>query len=174
MARSPSEIPLHYLFAHNAWATEQLLVLYETLTEEQRAATAPGAVGNALQALHHIVQAEQGYLSRLAPTLAQSHWQPYLAKDFGAVRERAAELERLWSVYAATDPDAGATCRAEWPDVTHEFPAGMEIVQAISHSYAHREQVCTILTTLGLQPPELQGLAWGNATRLLRRLPPSR
>jgi hypothetical protein len=53
--------------------------------------------------------------------------------------------------------------------VHHEFPAGMEIVQALSHSHAHREQVCTILTALGLQPPDISGLAWGDATGLLRR-----
>ncbi len=39
----------------------------------------------------------------------------------------------------------------------------MEIAQALSHSHAHREQICTIITTLGLQPPDISGLAWGDA-----------
>jgi hypothetical protein len=47
----------------------------------------------------------------------------------------------------------------------------MEIAQALSHSYAHREQVCVILTSLGLQPPDISGLAWGDAMGCLRRLP---
>ena len=170
MPRRPSEIALHWLFAHNAWATDQLLSVYETLSAEQRAATAPGAVGNVLETMHHLVQAETGYLTRLAPDLRPPHWERHLAKNFAAVRACANELEGLWSAYAARDPDAGEVRRAVWPDVIHEFPAGMEIVQALSHSYAHREQVCTILTTLGLQPPELQGLAWGDAMGLLRRI----
>ena len=97
------------------------------------------------------------------------HWGLRLAEDFAAVRERANELEALWTTYAATDPDAGALCRVTWPDVRHEFPAGLEITQALSHSHSHREQVCTVLTTLGLQPPDLSGLAWGDAAGLLRR-----
>ena len=170
MARPPRAIPLHYLFAHNAWANAQLLSLCETLPEEQQSATAPGAVGTVFETLHHLVQAECGYLRRLAPDLAPQQWPPQLDKDLAAVRSRANELEALWSEYAARDPDGGEIRRAVWPDVTHEFPAGMEIAQALSHSSAHREQVCTILTTLGLQPPELQGLAWGDAIGLLRRI----
>jgi uncharacterized damage-inducible protein DinB len=172
MARLPESIALHYLFAANGWATDRLLSICEQLPESQLAATAPGAVGTLFETLHHYIQAECGYLSRLAPDLVPGHWQPYLAKDLASVRARADELDRLWEAYAASDPDAGAIRRVEWFDVTHEFPAGMEITQALSHSYAHREQACTILTTLGLQPPELQGLAWGDAVGLLRRSPP--
>jgi uncharacterized damage-inducible protein DinB len=171
MPRSPAEIPLHHLFAHNGWATEQLLSLAEQLSEDQLTATAPGAVGSVFETLHHYIQAEGGYLTRLAPHLRPAHWELYLQKDFGAIRARAHELDGLWSAYAATDPDASTLCRVDWPDVRHEFVAGMEIAQALSHSHAHREQVCTILTTLGLQPPDISGLAWGDATGLLRRLP---
>jgi uncharacterized damage-inducible protein DinB len=169
VARPAGAIPLHSIFAHNAWATEQLLAFSEKLNEQQLAATAPGAVGTLFETLHHYIEAEGGYLSRLAPNLRPAHWPRYLSTDFASVRTRAAELEPLWSTYAATDPDASAVCRVTWPDVTHEFPAGMEIVQAISHSYGHREQACTILTTIGLQPPDLSGLAWGDAHGLLRR-----
>jgi uncharacterized damage-inducible protein DinB len=171
MARSPDRLPLHWLFAHNAWATEQLLAFCENLSEQQLAATAPGAVGSVFETLHHVIQAEGGYLSRLAPELRPAHWQRYVAKDYASIRERARELEGLWNTYAAADPDAAAIRGVTWPDVRHEFPAGVEMAQAVSHSYGHREQVCTILTSLGLQPPDLSGLAWGDAMGVLRRLP---
>jgi uncharacterized damage-inducible protein DinB len=45
---------------HNAWATEQLLSFCENLTEEQLAATAPGAVGSVFETLRHLIQAEGG------------------------------------------------------------------------------------------------------------------
>jgi uncharacterized damage-inducible protein DinB len=162
------------LFAQNAWATDKVLSLCEGLTPEQLAARAPGAVGTLSETMHHYVQAECGYLSRLAPELIPPDWHPALSKDLRAVRARADELAPLWSAYAATDPDASEIRRKEWWDVTHEYPAGMEIVQALSHSYGHREQACAILTTLGIEPPELQGLKWGDELGMLRRLPPAR
>lgn len=162
---------LQYLFAHNAWATDRLLDFCGGLSEEQLAATAPGAVGNVLETLHHYVQAEGGYYTRLALDRRPAGWVRPLAKDFAAVRARADEMKELWGEYAASDPDASATRGWTWPDVRHEFPAGMEIAQALSHSHAHREQVCTILTSLGLQPPDISGLAWGDAMGWLRRLP---
>lgn len=169
MTRSADQIPLHYLFAHNAWATEQLLSFCEDLSEEQMEATAPGAVGSLFETLRHLVQAECGYFSRLTNDPLPAHWQPYLERDFAVVRQRAKELENLWLEYAATDPDAGELRVKQWPDVRHTFPAGMEITQAISHSHAHREQACAIITSLGLQPPDISGLAWADAMGMLRR-----
>ena len=169
MTRSPQQIPLHYLFAHNAWATEQLLSFCEGLSERQMSATAPGAVGNLFETLRHLVQAECGYFSRLTSGKLPPHWQPYLERDFAVVRARAKELEGLWLAYAASDPDAGELRSKQWPDVLHTFPAGMEITQAISHSHAHREQACTIITSLSLEPPDISGLAWGDAMGMLQR-----
>jgi uncharacterized damage-inducible protein DinB len=163
--------PLVWLFAHNAWATDRLLDFCGGLSEEQLAATAPGAVDSVLGTLQHYVQAEGGYYTRLALDARPAHWDLYLAKDFDAVRERAAEMKELWAAYAATDPDPSATRGWTWPDVRHEFPAGMETAQALSHSHAHREQVCVILTSIGLQPPDISALAWGDSTGWLRRLP---
>ncbi len=159
MSRPPEQIALYHLFRHNAWANARLLDFCERLSAEQRAATAPGAVGSVAETLHHFVQAEGGYLSRVAPDLTPAHWERFLAKDFAAVRARAEEMERLWLEYAARDPDPSEIRRKEWPDVTHEFPAYMEIAQALHHSTAHREQVCTILTAVGLEAPDLQPLA---------------
>ena len=169
--RPPVQIPLHHLFAHNSWATLRLLAFCERLPPEQIHATAPGAVGSTFETLHHVVQAECGYLARLAPALKPTEWQPYLDKTLEAVKTRAVTLAGLWDTYAATDPDAETPCRPRWPDGrVSEYPAGMEIVQALHHSTAHREQICTILTTLGLEPPDTQGIAWGVELGMIRRL----
>lgn len=44
------------------------------------------------------------------------------------------------------------------------------MAQALQHGHAHREQICTILTSIGLQQPDLSGLAWGDAMGMLRRI----
>lgn len=170
MPRLPEQVPLYQLFLHNAWATEKLLDSCEPLTAEQLRATVPGAVGSLFETLHHFVQAEGGYLSRLAPELTPAHWEPRLAKTFEAVRSRARELKPLWLTFAATDPDAAQLHRKRWPDVTHEFPAYMEMAQALFHSHTHREQACMIVTSLGLEPPDLQPIAWADEIGALRRI----
>ena len=80
-------------------------------------------------------------------------------------------MKERWAAYATSDPDPSGTRGWTWPDVRHEYPAGMEIAQAFSHSHEHREQVCVILTSIGLQPPDISGLAWGDSMGWLRRLP---
>jgi len=38
------------------------------------------------------------------------------------------------------------------------------IAQALHHGNVHREQICSVLTTLGLEPPDLQVWAYAEAT----------
>jgi uncharacterized damage-inducible protein DinB len=45
----------------------------------------------------------------------------------------------------------------------HATRAGIFLAQAINHANHHREQVCAILTGLGLEPPDIQ--AWEYAWR---------
>ena len=39
--------------------------------------------------------------------------------------------------------------------------ASVFVSQALHHGNAHREQICSILTSLGIEPPDVQ--AWGFA-----------
>ena len=170
MPRPPEQLALHHLVAHHAWANARLLEFCEQLDDQQLAATAPGAVGTVAETLRHFVQAEAGYLSRLAPELIPPDWDPHLARDLPSIRARAEHLASLWLEYAARDPDPSEIRRKQWPDVTHEFPAYMEITQALHHSTIHREQVCMILTSIGVAPPDLQPLAWADEMGVLKRI----
>lgn len=69
MARAVAEIPLHSLFAHNAWATGELLTFCGQLRAEQLAATAPGAFGTLFETLHHFIESDGHYVGRVAPQL---------------------------------------------------------------------------------------------------------
>jgi uncharacterized damage-inducible protein DinB len=46
-------------------------------------------------------------------------------------------------------------------DGTYEVNAGVVVAQALHHGNAHREQICAILTSLGMEPPDIQ--PWGFA-----------
>jgi uncharacterized damage-inducible protein DinB len=37
-----------------------------------------------------------------------------------------------------------------------EVRAGVIVAQALHHGNAHREQICAILTSLGIEPPDIQ------------------
>jgi uncharacterized damage-inducible protein DinB len=39
-----------------------------------------------------------------------------------------------------------------------------------NHGTEHRSQVATILTTLGIEPPELSGWEWGLASDRMRKV----
>jgi uncharacterized damage-inducible protein DinB len=39
-----------------------------------------------------------------------------------------------------------------------------------NHGTEHRSQVATILTTLGIEPPELSGWEWGLAAGKMRKV----
>jgi hypothetical protein len=55
----------------------------------------------------------------------------------------------------------------------YEVEAGVIHAQIANHGNVHREQVCAILTSLGIEPPDISGWAFGVATgRMADALPP--
>jgi uncharacterized damage-inducible protein DinB len=45
-----------------------------------------------------------------------------------------------------------------------EVRAGVIVAQALHHGNAHREQICAILTSLGIEPPDIQPWEYAWAT----------
>ncbi len=43
-------------------------------------------------------------------------------------------------------------------------PVGLRLAQVVHHGTDHRSQVCTALTSLGIEPPEIDLWAWARAT----------
>ncbi len=89
-----------------------------------------------------------------------------LSEAFGLLRSRAETVAELWSTYARSDPDPSAVCKSR--SLSLESTAAVQVAQAVSHSHEHREQVRVILTSLGVEPPDISGMAWGRAHGLLR------
>jgi uncharacterized damage-inducible protein DinB len=49
-------------------------------------------------------------------------------------------------------------------DDTYEVRLGVILAQALYHGNAHRQQICTILTALGMEAPDLQVWAYAEAS----------
>ena len=144
-------------YRQNEWATLVLIDACRGLSDEQLAATAPGTYGSIRDTLRHIVGSETGYAFRLGATelariKAHDAW-PGFDRLAELVSATGAALTRLARV--ATDEPIRVD--------SHERPTDVDpaviLVQMVHHSTEHRSQVNTILTTLGIEPPDLSG--WG-------------
>ena len=155
MARSSLADP----FAHHAWATLRLIDACGALSTEQLATAVPGTYGSIRDTLRHLVGADAGYLSVLAPG------------RIGEIEEAGMDLQELraamvrcgeaWAsvVAADLDPDADAVRHRDDGTDSHA-PVGIRLAQALHHGTDHRSQVCTALTMLGIEPPDIDAWAF--------------
>ena len=61
------------------------------------------------------------------------------------------------------DADDIAVRRSRTGPGTH-VRVGIRLAQVVHHGTDHRSQVCTALTELGIEPPEIDVWAWAEAT----------
>jgi uncharacterized damage-inducible protein DinB len=152
-------------FGHHVWASCQLIDVCLGLTEEQLQTTVPGTYGSIIDTLRHLVGADTDYLHVL--TDGEVAQVDETTMDLPALREEMVRNEDRWvdAVRRHPDPDAivvrhrddGSESRAQ---------AGTRLHQAIHHGTDHRSQVCTALTSLGIEPPEIDvwAYAWSKGT----------
>jgi uncharacterized damage-inducible protein DinB len=150
---------LRTIFRHNLWANLRLLERCEGLTSEQLDATAPGARGSIHDTLQHIVTAEQSYFSRIST--GQRHPRPVNAPPM-TIAEMMESIQTTGSglIEWAGKVQADDTVQIDWDGTPREVPKTIILTQVINHATEHREQVKTILTQLGIEPPDLQGWAY--------------
>lgn len=151
---------LREAFRHNSWATRELLDTCRGLSEEQLAAPAPGAFGGILATFNHIVRSDAGYARRMADGEGPAwldQWDELV--DVDRLAARVEETAQLWERVLSEPVDAERVIVVDGG--TNEVRAGVFVAQALHHGNAHREQICAILTGLGIEPPDVQ--AWGYA-----------
>ena len=141
-------------FAHHVWATQRLIDACLQLSPEQLETAVPGTYGSILETVRHLVGADASYL------FVMSGERTYLIdEDSMDLPELRATMERngdAWSRLLARDPDPDTVLVRHRDDgsETHA-PMGIRLAQALHHGTDHRSQVCTALTTLGVEPPAI-------------------
>jgi uncharacterized damage-inducible protein DinB len=152
-------------FDHEGWATAALLRYCDDLSPEQLRATAPGAYGSLAATIGHMIDSAAWYQHRLG--LERLAWEAgkHRTDDPRELRRRADEVRARWDsvLEKPVDPEAIVDDVDEDGTVEH-IRAGVYLAQALNHGSDHRDQACTIITTLGLQPPELDVWAYAYAT----------
>jgi uncharacterized damage-inducible protein DinB len=159
-------------FGHNVWATLQVLDVCAGLTEEQLATTVPGTYGTIIDTLRHTVVAEVNYLAVFTadgPMLADSE-----TADIPTLRAAMEAMGPAWAALLATDLDAELPLTRTRDDgSTSTAPLGVRLAQVVHHGTDHRSQVCTALTALGIEPPEIDVWAYAWKDGRLSETPPT-
>ena len=144
---------------HDVWATQRLIERCRALPDRQLDLVVPGTYGTIRRMLTHIVRADEGYLQSLdmltEPRIEEADTTTLdeIEKHLATVR---AGVERLF-VQKDFDPDR----RMRRRDV--ELEPWILITQFSHHGSDHRSQVCTTLSVNGLEVPDLDVWAYGNA-----------
>lgn len=152
------ESTLVELIRYNNWANAQVIAACQALTADQLAAAAPGAYGSIHRTLGHIIAAEADYVGRMTGAGPQP---PFRWEDGPGVADIAAFAGQV------ADALLDAVQRISPTHRVHEEEDGQFIdyharhlfIQAINHGIEHRTNITTMLNSLGLPTPEVDG--WG-------------
>lgn len=144
------------LFAHNTWANLKLLNFCAGLSDAQLDTAAIGGYGSIRDTLRHIISAEVSYVDRVNGRLPARPLPPDGFPGFELLIEAArwAGDELLLLALSATKD---TRVRQRSPRQIYEYTLASLIAQALSHSTEHRTQIATIITQLGMEPPDMSG-----------------
>lgn len=145
---------LHDAFDHHVWATIQVIDACLALPPEQLDTTVPGTYGSIVETLRHLIGADASYLWVLSdgrrPEIEEAEM------DLAELRTAMEESGQQWTAVADRDLDPEEIVVRHRDDGTDSHaPRSIRLAQVLHHGTDHRSQVCTALTSLGVEPPAI-------------------
>jgi uncharacterized damage-inducible protein DinB len=159
-----TEFFLEKLFEHNNWANMKIIQVCLTLSDKQLDAT-PHSVtkGTIRETVLHLVSAQYSYLRTL--TLPVEERRGPVTVDFADIKSSIQTSgDALLAMVRGERTPLGDPL--ETRDGYHVRPWVL-MVQIINHASEHREQICSMLSALGLTPPDMDGWSYGEADNAL-------
>ena len=159
-------------FGHHVWATLRLVDTCLPLSSEQLGTAVLGTYGSILETVRHLVGADASYLFTMTGGRTS-----LIDEDRMDLPELRAAMEghgAAWSQLVAQDldPDAITVRRRDDGSETHA-PMGIRLAQALHHGTDHRSQICTVLTTLGVEPPGIDLWDFADQAGRVVEIPPT-
>ena len=148
-------------FRHHAWANDQILEACANLTPEQLSTSTVGTFGPILDTLRHLIGSDNWYLWVITEGRHQEF--PEERAGIEALKEGARRSAAGWEELLAGDIDADAMTVRSGDGWEFSAPMGVRLAQAIHHGTDHRSQVATALTSLGIEPPEIDLWKWAES-----------
>ena len=159
-------------FAHHVWASLRLIDACLPLSPEQLGTAVPGTYGSILDTQRHLVGADASYLfvtsGGRTPQIDEDHM------DLAELRTAMEGHGAAWSSLLGEDldPDAVLVRHRDDGSETHA-PISIRLAQALHHGTDHRSQICTALTTLGVEPPFIDVWDFGLQDGSVTDVPPT-
>lgn len=145
------------LFSHNRWSNLRLLESCARLTDEQLQATIVGAYSSIIATWQHIATSEKSYLSRITSGkkfVRPADAPPMTLTEIADMLREAGDGLIEWA--GKVQPED--TIEVDWEGTPRLIPKTILLSQVLNHGCEHREQIKTIMTQIGVEPPDLQ--AW--------------
>ena len=160
---------LEKYFEQNTWANLQIIQACSALSDELLDAEPQSATkGTIRQTLVHLVYAEQDYLARLLRRDPRFNWPE--TPDFDEMEQAINLTGQDFQALLRDDPgEALQTLIHE--DDGYTIEPWVIMVQAINHAAEHREQIKSMLSSLGVTPPRVDGWKYGRVTNAM--IPPA-
>jgi len=163
-----TENTLARLFEHNNWANLQIVRACSALSDEQLDAEPRSATKGSIRlTLWHLITSQQGYLALLTGMEPRFNWQAPPA--FAELQESASLTGEGLLAVARDDPSKSLRTQLHTKDGYRVEP-WVVIVQAINHATEHREQIKSMLSSVGATPPDIDGWDYGEVTNALTPL----
>lgn len=159
------------MFRHNTMMNMRLLDTCRRLSDDQLDATTAGTYGSIGATLVHIANSQEGYAARILDTERPERLPeaPFPGFEPLALRFNNGNA-RLEEAVAAPGLDREVRVTGDDPPETWSMPVGLFLLQAINHGTEHRSQVATILTQLGVEPPNMDGWTYLEQNGLMVRV----
>ena len=148
--------------AHHIWATEVLIDTCRGLPPEQLTTPAPGTYGSILDTVRHLVSTDCWYLTFFGdqPQRIEENSEATLDDLRSAITDNG----RDWMRLLGTGLDGEADNVEHGDGWNFHAPIGFRLAHVVLHGTDHRSQICTALTSFGVEPPGIDLWAYGETT----------
>lgn len=147
-------------FDHHVWASLLLMDTCLDLSPDQLETSAPGTYGTILSTMQHLVGADASYLYVLSGGTFSRIDEDSMT--LAELRAQMATHATAWSAVLDADPDPTTVLTRHRDDGSStDAPVGIRLAQVVHHGTDHRSQICTALTTLGIEPPYIDVWDYG-------------
>jgi uncharacterized damage-inducible protein DinB len=159
-------------FAHNAWATLRVIDACLGLSTQELRTDVLGTRGPIIETLRHVVANDANDLVILSGDLSFD-----VELDGMSLPDLRVATERVgagWSRFLShsVDPDAMVKEVDETDGYERTAPVAFRLAGVLNHGTDHRSQICTALTTLGVEPPRIDVMDFGlDAGRVVEKMP---
>ena len=162
-----TENSLVKIFEHNNWANQKIIEACYALTAEQLDTEPHSATkGNIRETLSHLVTSQRGYLALLTLPVEE---RPTAPLEFAELQE-SARISGEGLLALAKGEQKPFDSRLRTRDGFYTEP-WVVMLQVINHATEHREQIKSMLSALGVTPPDIDGWDYAIVTNALVPIP---